>query len=185
MLDIMPELRSQKTIEHPNLGIEVSGEFTCWITRPKSGSMIRKPWKIKNGATTLGLNYVLNTAFRNQSQLTAWYAGIISGAGFSGVSINDTPSSHTGWTEFIGFSESVRQTWSPGAAAAGVIVNTTAMAFTINSSGSGQGVFLISDSAKSGTVGTLWATAVEASSFSLTAGVVFNAIYQVTFTPVS
>lgn len=185
----------RRRIETPNLDIErapsvaaaiaVAGEFTCWITRQKSGSIVRKPWKIKNGAATVGLNYLLNTGFRGVSQITTWYAGIIGASGFSGVSVNDTMSSHTGWSELTGYSESVRQTWSPGAAAAGVIVNTTAMAFTINASTNAQGIFVASDSTKSGTTGTLWATAVEVAAFSVTSGVVFNAIYQVTLTPVS
>lgn len=183
-------------IDAPNLEIEiakdmqavslmVSGRARVWKTRTKSGSMIDKPWWIKNGATTLGCNYILDTSFRGVTQITAWYVGIINASGYSGVAVGDTPSSHAGWTEFTSYSESVRQTWSPGAAAGGVLTNTTAMAFTINSSGNGQGVFVVSNSTKSATTGTLWSTAVEGSSFSLTSGVTFNVIYELTLTPVS
>ncbi len=196
MIDLIPGVR--RSVDRPNMGIEacpslghvekqiaVSGFFTCWTTRPKSGSIIRKPWRIKNGATTVGCNYLLNTSFRSVTQITTWYAGIISASGFSAVSSSDTISSHAGWTEALNYAESVRQPWSPGAASGGVIVNGTAMAFTINSTANGQGVFIVSDSAKSGTAGTLWCTAVEAAPFSLTSGVVFNVVYQLTLTPVS
>lgn len=194
MLDLFPEI-GRRRLDSPRLeidvapsiehAIKVSGHATCWITRAKSGSMVRKPWRINNGATTSGLNYLLNTGFRNQSQITTWYAGVIAAAGFSGVSVNDTMGSHTGWAEFVGYSESVRQTWSPGTAAAGVVVNSAAMAFTVNANSNAQGIFIASVSTKSDGTGTLWSTAVEASPFSLTSGVVFNAIYQITLTPVS
>lgn len=163
----------------------ITGRFKCWMTRPKSGSMIGKPWFIGNGATTVGLNYMLNTGFRNTAQSSTWYAGIIAAASYTGVSINDTMSSHSGWTELTGYSESVRQTWSPGAAASGALSNSTAMAFTINSTTTAQGIFIVSDSTKSGTTGTLWCTAVEAAAFAVTSGVVFNAIYEAAFTPIS
>ena len=183
-------------IEAPSLAIEVApsmkrvermitGRFKCWLSRPKSGSIVREPWYIKNGATTVGLNYMLNTGFRATSQLTTWYAGVIAAASYTGVSVNDTMSSHSGWTELTGYSESVRQTWSPDAAASGALSNSTAMAFTINSTTTAQGIFIASDSTKSGTSGTLWCTAVEGSAFSVTSGVVFNAIYEAAFTPIS
>lgn len=192
---IIGAFRRKPEIEAPSLAIErcpdmesalrISGRFKCWMSRPKSGSMIGKPWYIKNGATNVGLNYMLNTAFRSTSQLTAWYCGIIAGTSYSGVSVNDTMSSHAGWTELTGYAESVRQTWSPGAASAGVLSNSTAMAFTINATTTAQGIFIASSSTKNETASTLWATAVEASAFSVTSGVVFNAIYEVTLTPVS
>lgn len=195
MIDLLRNLDLGPRIETPSLEIErcrsiddavrVSGRFKLWNTRAKSGSMIGKPWYIKNGAVTVGLNYVLDTAFRNQSQLATWYCGIIAAGSYTGVSVNDTMSSHSGWVELTGYSESVRQTWSPGAAASGVIANSTAMAFTINSTSTAQGIFITSSSTKSGTTGTLWATAVESSSFAVTSGVVLNAIYEITLTPVS
>ncbi len=192
---ITDEIRGPQ-LEAPSLAIEtaksiravermITGRFKCWMTRPKSGSMIGKPWWIKNGATTVGLNYMLNTGFRATSQLTTWYCGIIAATSYSGVSVNDTMSSHSGWTELTGYSESVRQTWSPGAAASGALSNSTAMAFTINATTTAQGIFIASDSTKSGTSGTLWCTAVEGSAFSVTSGVVFNAIYEAAFTPIS
>lgn len=192
---ILDEFRGPQ-LEAPCLAIEtakslrsvermITGRFKCWMSRPKSGSVIGKPWYIGNGATTVGLNYMLNTGFRNTAQSATWYAGIIAAASYTGVSVNDTMSSHSGWTELTGYSESVRQTWSPGAAASGALSNSTAMAFTINATTTAQGIFITSDSAKSGTTGTLWCTAVEGSAFSVTSGVVFNAIYEAAFTPIS
>lgn len=112
-----------------------------------------------NGIVTVGKNSLLDVAFRAQTQLTAWYVSLINNSGFSALADADTMSSHAGWTEFTSYDESTRVQWSPGAAAAGAITNASAMTFTINATGTLYGAFITSGSAKSGTAGTLWATA--------------------------
>jgi hypothetical protein len=183
--DALPPPRSDGDVL--DLGGErfrVRGRWRCWLTNP-DGSRDGDDFFLENGVTTPGCNYLLDVGFRAQSQLASWYAGLINASGFTSVSANDTAASHAGWTEFTGYSDSTRRQWSPGAASAGVLINATAMSFTINASGSVQGIFVISDNTKGGTSGTLWSTATEASPRTVTSGQAFNAIYELTLTPVS
>lgn len=143
---------------------------------------------IGNGATTQGLNHALDVTFRNQTQTAAWYTGIINNAGYTtGVSVNDTALSHGGWTEWTGYAESVRQTWSPAAASAGSVANASAMTFTNNTGSSVtiRGVAVWSVSTKGSTGGLLWATAVENAGRTLSNTQAFQVVYQVDFTPTS
>lgn len=165
-------------------GLEIAGRWRCWITNP-DGTKDGDDFYVDNGIATAGINYLLEAGFRGGSAISSWYAGLINGSGFSSVSSNDTAGSHAGWTEMTGYTEANRQQWSPGAASGGVIANGTAMAFTINATGSIQGLFIISNNTKGGTTGTLWSTAAEASPRSVTSGQTFNAIYELTGTPVS
>lgn len=112
-----------------------------------------------NGIVTVGKNSLFDVAFRAQTQLTAWYFGLIVNTGTPTLAAADTMSSHSGWTEFTDYTESNRVQWSPDAAASGSITNTTASTFNINATGSVYGMFLASNNTKSGTTGTLWATA--------------------------
>lgn len=112
--------------------------------------------EIDNSTTIVGLNYLLNTAFNSGTAITTWYAGLVDNSGFSGGSTADTAASHAGWAEFTGYSESVRQTWGSGTASAATITNSVTMAFSINATGSVNGIFIISSSTKGGTSGTLW-----------------------------
>ncbi len=111
-----------------------------------------------NGVTTEGLNDILEVHFRSGSQHTAWYAGLVDNAGFSAYSAADTMASHSGWTESSAYGESVRQTYSPGAASGGVISNSSAMVFTANTTVTIKGAFITTVSTKGGTTGKLWAT---------------------------
>lgn len=115
--------------------------------------------EVFNDVTTEGKNQLLDIMFRAQTQLTAWYLGLIDNSGFSALSAADTMASHAGWTEFTGYSQSTRVQWSPAAASSGAITNTTAATVDITSSGTLYGLFATSNSTKSGTTGKLWATA--------------------------
>ena len=140
-----------------------------------------------NGAVTQGLNYLADAGFRGSTQISTWYASLINQAAYSAIADADTAASHAGWAEWTGYDEAVRQTWSPAAASAGVLVNGTVMTFTNNtgSTVSIRGMFLQSTSGKGATTGTLWATAVEGSARSLADGQAFQVIYETEFTPVS
>jgi len=140
-----------------------------------------------NGATTQGLNHALDVTFRAQSATAVWYVGIINNSAFSAVAAADTAASHAGWTEWTGYDESVRQTWSPAAASAGSVANSSAMTFTNNSGSSVtiRGVAVWSVSTKGSSTGILWATAIESSGRTLSNTQAFQVIYQVDFTPTS
>ncbi len=113
---------------------------------------------LKNGVVTVGKNALLDIMFRAQTQLTAWYCGLINNSGFSALAAADTMASHSGWAEWTSYDQADRVQWSPGAAAGGAITNSTAMTFDINASGTLYGAFFASNNTKGGTSGTLWAT---------------------------
>jgi len=112
-----------------------------------------------NDIVTEGKNQLLDIMFRAQTQLTAWYLGLIDNSGFSALAAADVMNSHAGWTEFTNYSQANRVQWSPIAASAGSITNTTAATFDITGSGTLYGGFVTSNNTKAGTTGRLWATA--------------------------
>jgi hypothetical protein len=161
----------------------IRGVFLSRILDPDQH--VAQDWQATlNGATYDGVNDALEAVFRSGTQRTAWYLGIISATSFTGVSINNTMASHSGWSEFTGYTAGTRPQWSPGAAAAGVLVNSTVVTFTNGgSTASIQGIFTASDNTKGGAVGKLWATAPDASPRSLAAAQTFQVIYEVDFVP--
>lgn len=132
-----------------------------------------------NGIVTVGKNSLLDVTFRNQAQLASWYTGLIDNSGFSALNAADTMSSHAGWTEFTTYDQSTRVQWSPGAAASAAITNASAMTFDINATGTLYGAFITSGSAKSGTAGTLWATAAFNTTKPVTSGDQIKITYTV------
>jgi len=77
----------------------------------------------------------------------------------------DTMASHSGWTENTGYSNSTRPapTWGSASASGGGAgtagtgtISTTATAFSINATGTIAGAFLVTNSTKGGTTGTLY-----------------------------
>lgn len=121
----------------------------------------------KNGVTDAGIAHLLSVGFVSGTQVTSWFLGIVDNAGFTAFAAGDTMASHAGWSEVASgnYSDTTRVAWSPGAPSGGAIVNGTTSDFhMINGSAlSVKGVFLVSDSTKAGTAGTLFATAAFAS----------------------
>lgn len=184
-LNMIPEAEIAKLAAlPPDAQIRVQGIAKCRILNA-DGSVAEDWFDIHNAATTVGLNYLLETGFRSGSPVTTWYCGLINDSGFSAVAAGDTMGSHAGWTELTNYTESVRQTWTPAAASGGIVQNATAMAFTISGARTVRGIFITSVNTKAGTTGTLWATAVEAAGRSLTDTQVFQVVYQVILSPVS
>lgn len=90
-------------------------------------------------------------------------------------------SSHAGWTELQDYSESVRQTWSKGAASGGVMTNGTQMSFTINANGkTAKGLFITTVSTKGGTTGTLLSAGAFSAAQAVYNGQVLKATYTIT-----
>jgi hypothetical protein len=101
---------------------------------------------------TEGLNFINDEVFHANT----WYVGLIAFSSSLAFDAADVMSSHAGWTEVTGYSESVRQEWLESAASGGRTRSTASVAFTISSSGLAiAGYFLTSSSTKSGTTGTL------------------------------
>ncbi len=137
---------------------------------------------VKNGVVNGALNDILSVYFAAGTQKTAWFGGLIDNSGFSALSSSDTISSHSGWSESSAYSESVRQTWTPGAVSSGVITNPSAMVFTANATVTIKGAFLVSNSTKAGTTGQLWATGAFSSTQALASGQTLSVSYTLTAT---
>jgi len=124
---------------------------------------------VDNLITTAGLNYAVGVALAATSQLTSWFVMLISAS--PTLAAGDTASSHAGWTEVTGYSESTRQAWTPGAVSGGAVNNSASKAvFSINSSITVGGIGLISNSTKSGTTGTLFSEVALAADRTLASG---------------
>lgn len=111
-----------------------------------------------NGITTAGLNHGLDIVFHAGTQVTTWYMGLVQGSSTPTYAAADTMGSHAGWTEYTAYSQTNRVAWDEGAAASGVMTNSTTMDFSMNATGTVAGGFLTSSSTKGGTTGTLWMT---------------------------
>lgn len=142
-------------------GLNVGGHFVveCW---DKDGNL---KWEdtAENLVTTAGIASLLTVYFEAATQITAWYIGLVDNSGFTAFAAGDTMSSHAGWSEVAGsnFSNASRPAWSPGSVSGGAIVNGTTTNYNMTNSGSltVYGLFLVSDSTKAGTTGTLFSTA--------------------------
>lgn len=150
-------------IEDKAHALEMAGEFKAEIIG--ADGTVKAVHRFKNGVTNVGLVKILNVMFDADTQITAWYLGLISSVSYTGLAATDTMASHGGWTEAgptnaPNYDESTRPQWNPAAATTSTIysVNSTTVDFTINATGTVKGIFLASDSTKDGTGGTLWAT---------------------------
>ena len=110
-----------------------------------------------------GLQYMCGTALTSVTQITSWFIGLY-GAGASNTpAAGDTMSSHAGWTEVVPYSNATRPACTFATATTAnpsVATNSASVAaFTINATSTVGGAFLVSNSTKSGTTGTLFSAA--------------------------
>ena len=155
----------------------LSNIFNCQILR--EGSVVFDE-TIKNNVTINGINSMLNTMFLEEAQKSAWYLGLIDSVGFSNVDVTDTMSSHVGWGEFTTYSELVRQLFIPNSSTVGKLVSSTVSQFTIGTVATNstlEGLFVTDSSAKGGTTGFLWATALFTSVADIKTGDIFRTTY--------
>lgn len=150
-----------------------------WVVEHVRDGVVINEFECPNGIVDAGMNALLNVMFDSGSQITAWYIGLIDNASFSALAAGDTASSHAGWIEATAYSESVRQTWTAGSASARSITNSSTVNFSINSTKTIYGIFVISDSTKSGTTGTLWSTAAFGTTVSVQSGDSLRVTYTV------
>lgn len=112
-----------------------------------------------NLVVNVGLKDMNDKYFAGSSYSAVWYLGLITGPGVT-TNAADTMSSHAGWTEFTGYSQSTRPTATFGSATTAnpsVISNSGSPAsFSINATGTVGGAFLTTSNTKSGTTGTLF-----------------------------
>ena len=119
-------------------------------------------YRMPNGITNAGKDLMLDAQFNDGTAVAqaSWCLGLIDLSGYSALAAADIMSSHSGWNEFVTYSDATRVAWGPGAASSQSVTNATPATFNVNGSGTVKGVFLTSVSTKSGTTGTLWATAL-------------------------
>ena len=142
----------------------------------RNGKRINE-YHFKNGITTEGKNALLDIMFDGGTQITAWYLGLIDNTGFTALADGDTyddiNQAGNGWDEFDDYTDPsnadsalTRPQWSPDAASAASITNSTVRQFDITASGTIKGVFVAGGGAAPETKGdhasgsTLWATAL-------------------------
>jgi hypothetical protein len=111
--------------------------------------------EIENLVVTAGKNNLLDNFFAGSAYTAAFYLGLVDGGSAPTYAAADTMASHAGWTENTGYSNSTRPAVSWNAASAGSKASS-AVSFNINATGTIAGAFLTTNSAKSGTSGTLY-----------------------------
>ena len=112
---------------------------------------------IENLVTTVGKNNMLDNHLSGSSYTATWYIGLISSASYTtGPAAADTMASHAGWTESQNYSQSTRVAASFSSASAGSKALSSGAVFTMNASDTIKGCFLVSNSTKGGTTGTLF-----------------------------
>lgn len=130
------------------------------FTLVRAGKVIFED-RFYNAITNEGKNNILNRFFKGTgTNTTSWFFGLVDGATFSSVNASDTMLSHPGWTEFIDYSGE-RKAWGHGTATGQQITNASPFTFTFTNGTPTDlwGVFLCTETVKSGTIGTLWNTA--------------------------
>jgi hypothetical protein len=106
---------------------------------------------------TAGLNKLLDATFSSGLTTPLWYIHLLDGASVPVINAADTMSSHAGWAENIGYSQSTCPQFVPGTITAGAVHNSASPAtFSLNAPGTIAGAFLCDSNAKPGTTGTLY-----------------------------
>lgn len=138
-------------------------------------------YDVPNGITNVGKDLALDVQFNDGVAIAqaSWYIGLVDLSGYSALAASDTMSSHSGWNEFTSYSEGTRVAWGPGSASSQSVTNSSPATFNINGSGTVKGVFITSNNTKSGTSGTLWATALFGSDVPVTSGDQLKITYTV------
>lgn len=107
-----------------------------------------------NMIVNAGLTYQEGVALLGVTQIASWFLGITTTAPVFAAA--DTMASHGGWTENQAYSQAARPAWTGVAGAAGASTNAASPAvYTANGVSTAGGVFLVSNSTKGGTTGTL------------------------------
>jgi len=116
-----------------------------------------------NLVVNVGLQYMCGTALTSVTQVTSWFIGLYGSGATNSPAAGDTMSSHAGWTEVTAYSEATRVACTFATATTAnpsVATNSASVAaFTINGTTTVGGAFLVSNSTKGGTTGTLFSAA--------------------------
>jgi hypothetical protein len=141
-----------------------------------------------NIVVSVGAQFMNQRFFAGSSYTATWYIGLINGATAPSYNSADTMSSHAGWTEVTNYSNATRPACSFGTATTAspsVISNSGSVAvFNMSGTATVAGAFLVSDSTKSGTTGTLFSEAnFTGGNRSVGSGDTLQVTYTFTLTP--
>lgn len=145
----------------PVAALAVGGVFH--VEHVREGRVIDE-FECPNLVVDEGLNHMLDVLFAGATQVNPWHLGLFEGnytpvAGVTAATITSAS------TECIAYNEATRQIFVEAAASAKVTTNSASKAtFTFNATKTIYGAFLVSNSAKSGTTGTLFSAARFAAS---------------------
>lgn len=145
----------------PDTSLRVGGIFHCEHVR--DGEVI-DAWDQPNLVVNEGLNSLLSVMFNGGTQIATWYLGLFEGnytpvAGVTAATITAAS------TECTAYDEATRVAYVEAAPASQSITNSASKAeFTFNATKTIYGAFLVSNSTKSGTTGTLFSAARFSSS---------------------
>lgn len=142
-------------------GARLGGIFT--IDCYGENGQLKWSEKSHNIVTNVGLDHILDVTLNAATQVSTWYVGIKNAGS---VAAGDTMASHAGWTENQNYSEATRVAYVEAASSGQSVTNSASKAsFSINTNTQTiAGAFLVSDSTKGGTSGTLLCVADFASS---------------------
>lgn len=133
-----------------------------------------------NGIVNEGINDMLNVTFAAGTQKTAWYIGLISNSGYSSLGASDTMASHSTWNESTAYSQSTRPQWTAGTTTTKSTTNSSTVDFSMTVDGTViKGIFVVSNSTKSGTTGVLWSTGLFSADQTLANGDTLKVTYTV------
>jgi hypothetical protein len=148
--------RSAAGILMPVQALVAGGIFTGQIVR--DGKIIDE-FDAGNLVVDQGLNHLLDVLLHGTTQVGTWYLGVFEG-NYTPVAGLTAATLAAAATECTAYDEATRQAYVEAAAAAKVTTNSASKAtFTFNATKTLYGAFIVSDSTKAGTSGTLLAAA--------------------------
>lgn len=133
---------------------------------------------ISNIVVNAGLDHALAVTLSGATQSSSWYLGLVDGATAPTFAAGDTMASHSGWSVNTDYSETARQVWSEGGVSAQSLDNSGSVAtFSVNATSDIAGAFLVDDSTKGGTAGTLFAGGAFSATRTVASGDTLNVTY--------
>jgi len=134
--------------------------------------------EIANLVVTVGKANLLNVYLASSTQTTTWYLGLIDGATSPTYLDANTMSSHAGWTESTAYSNVTRPQATFGTPTSTSSISSSQTTFNIDATATIAGAFLVNNSTKGGTTGTLY----SAGSFAVSRAVISGDSLLVTYT---
>jgi hypothetical protein len=177
----MEYAQSEGGIFVPTQELLIGGKFIGTLIR--NGKVIDE-FEDCNLVVNEGLNSINDIYFHATAQITQWYLGVFE-ANYTPVSTVTAATIASASTECTAYASSTRPTYDEAASASQVTTNAASRAsFVFNASKTIYGGFLVSNSVKGGTSGTLFAAAAFSASKGVVSGDELLLTYAFTSTSV-